>query len=105
MLASLPEGRLVALWSAGRADTDAAILPLELRGAVLSSASPGGFTSEALPETTLDGADATRPRLTVSEGKVFVAEREGFRTIFTIDRKDFALYRPSHLRRFELVPA
>jgi predicted nucleic acid-binding protein len=36
---------------------------------------------------------------------VRVAEREGIRTIFTIDRKDFALYRPSHLRRFELVPA
>ena len=35
---------------------------------------------------------------------VRVAEREGIRTIFTIDRRDFALYRPLGLGRFKIIP-
>lgn len=35
---------------------------------------------------------------------VRVAEREGIRTIFTIDRRDFALYRPLGLGRFRIIP-
>ncbi len=36
---------------------------------------------------------------------VCVAEREGLRRIFTLDRRDFHVYRPSRLGRFAIIPA
>ena len=35
---------------------------------------------------------------------VRMAEREGIRRIFTIDRRDFAVYRPARIGRFEILP-
>jgi hypothetical protein len=35
---------------------------------------------------------------------VRVAEREGLRRIFTIDRQDFEIYRPHRLGRFDILP-
>jgi predicted nucleic acid-binding protein len=35
---------------------------------------------------------------------VRVAEREGLRRVFTIDRQDFEVYRPHRLGRFEIIP-
>ena len=35
---------------------------------------------------------------------VRVAERERIATIFTLDRRDFSLYRPSRIGRFRIVP-
>jgi predicted nucleic acid-binding protein len=35
---------------------------------------------------------------------VRVAEREGLARIFTVDRRDFSVYRPRGLDRFELLP-
>ncbi len=35
---------------------------------------------------------------------VRVAEREGLRRVFTIDRQDFEIYRPHRLGRFEIIP-
>ncbi len=35
---------------------------------------------------------------------VRVAEREGLRKIFTLDRRDFSIYRPSRIGRFLIVP-
>jgi uncharacterized protein len=35
---------------------------------------------------------------------VRVAEREGLRRIFTLDRRDFSIYRPARLGRFVIVP-
>ena len=35
---------------------------------------------------------------------VRVAERDGVRRIFTIDRKDFEVYRPHRFARFEILP-
>lgn len=35
---------------------------------------------------------------------VRVAEREKLRRIFTIDRRDFEIYRPSRMGRFSIVP-
>lgn len=35
---------------------------------------------------------------------VRVAEREGIRKVFTIDRRDFQVYRPSRLGRFTVIP-
>jgi uncharacterized protein len=35
---------------------------------------------------------------------VRVAEREGLRRVFTLDRRDFQIYRPSRLGRFSLLP-
>ena len=36
---------------------------------------------------------------------VRVAERDGLRRIFTLDRRDFQIYRPEGFKRFELIPA
>jgi uncharacterized protein len=35
---------------------------------------------------------------------VRVAERERIRRVFTIDRRDFEIYRPQRLGRFQIVP-
>jgi uncharacterized protein len=35
---------------------------------------------------------------------VRVAEREGLRRIFTVDRHDFEIYRPHRFGRFEILP-
>lgn len=35
---------------------------------------------------------------------VSAAERENIETIFTIDRRDFSLYRPRHVKQFKLLP-
>jgi len=35
---------------------------------------------------------------------VRVAEREKLRRVFTVDRRDFAVYRPSRLGRFAIIP-
>jgi predicted nucleic acid-binding protein len=36
---------------------------------------------------------------------VRVAEREGLRRIFTLDRRDFQVYRPSRIGRFVILPS
>lgn len=38
-------------------------------------------------------------------GLVRVAERERLRRIFTLDRRDFQVYRPSRIGRFAIIPA
>lgn len=35
---------------------------------------------------------------------VLIAEVLKVRSIFTLDRKDFSIYRPKHCRHFELIP-
>lgn len=35
---------------------------------------------------------------------VAVAERERINRIFTIDRRDFSIYKPAGMRRFEIIP-
>ena len=37
-------------------------------------------------------------------GLVAVAERARIPRIFTLDRRDFGLYRPAGIRRFEIIP-
>ncbi|MBX9879791.1 MAG: PIN domain-containing protein [Candidatus Obscuribacterales bacterium] len=33
-----------------------------------------------------------------------IAERRSVKTIFTLDRRDFSVYRPRHVRQFDLIP-
>lgn len=35
---------------------------------------------------------------------VYLAEREGIHTIFTLDRRDFSIYRFGRNRKFRLIP-
>ncbi len=37
-------------------------------------------------------------------GLVAVAERERISRIFTLDRRDFQVYRPAGIRRFDIIP-
>jgi predicted nucleic acid-binding protein len=75
------------------------------------SEKPGGFL-ELLP---LAGAEASaiadlmkeyadiRPQL-ADAALVYLATREGIDTIFTLDRRDFAVYHSAHKRPFRIVP-
>jgi hypothetical protein len=63
----------------------------------------------------LDSADLPRMRQLMQKYKdlpmdladaalVRVAEREGIRRVFTIDRRNFGVYRPAKIGRFQIVP-
>ena len=76
-----------------------------------SSGTPGGFL-ELLPLAgTEAGAIAEvmkqyqdiRPQL-ADAALVYLAGREGIDTIFTLDRRDFAVYRSPHHRAFRILP-
>jgi predicted nucleic acid-binding protein len=45
-----------------------------------------------------------RPMDLADAALVHVAEREKIRTIFTVDRRDFEVYRPSRSWRFSILP-
>lgn len=71
--------------------------------------------TEALKLLPLDSADAPRMRELMKKYRdlpmdladaalVRAAERERIGRIFTLDRRDFQLYRPSGLRGFAIVP-
>lgn len=70
---------------------------------------------DALKILPLDAADAPRMRELMRKYRdlpmdladaalVRVAEREGISRVFTIDRRDFELYRPRRVRRFTILP-
>jgi uncharacterized protein len=63
----------------------------------------------------LDADDCTRMRYLMRKYRelpmdladaalVRVAERERIARVFTIDRRDFEIYRPAGIRRFEILP-
>ncbi len=73
------------------------------------------IVTEALRLIPIDTADVPRMRQLMQKysdlpmdladaALVRVAEREGMRRVFTIDRQDFALYRPAKIGRFEILP-
>jgi len=70
---------------------------------------------EAVKILPLDAADVPRMRELMRKYRdlpmdladaalVRVAEREGISRVFTIDRRDFELYRPRGVRRFTILP-
>jgi len=71
--------------------------------------------SRGLGLVALDAGDAPRMRdlmrkyrdlpMDVADAAlVRIAERQGIRRIFTIDRRDFAVYRPARIGRFSVIP-
>lgn len=71
--------------------------------------------SDALKILPMDAADVPRMRELMRKyrdlpmdladaGLVRVAEREKISRVFTIDRRDFELYRPRGIRRFTVLP-
>lgn len=69
----------------------------------------------ALRIASLDGRDVPRLRALMRKYRerpmdladaalVRVGERDGFQTVFTIDRADFAVYRLHGSKRFQLLP-
>lgn len=74
------------------------------------------LATEALRLLPLEDADMPRIRELMRKYRdlpmdladaalVRVAEREKLRRIFTLDRRDFEVYRPSRLGRFSLLPS
>ena len=70
---------------------------------------------EAIPTLALGDSDAQRMRALMAKYRdlpmdladaaiVAVAERERIRSVFTLDARDFGLYRPARLSRFALIP-
>ena len=73
---------------------------LERGGVTLLSLEPRDFARirelmKKYQDLPMDLADAALVR---------VAERERIRRIFTLDRRDFSLYRPEGLERFQILP-
>ena len=73
------------------------------------------IATEALHLIPIDTTDVPRMRQLMQKYKdlpmdladaalVRIAEREGIRRVFTIDRRDFALYRPAKIGRFQIIP-
>jgi predicted nucleic acid-binding protein len=71
--------------------------------------------TEALGLLPLDWKDASRMRELMAKYKdlpmdladaalVRAAEREKIHRVFTLDRRDFEVYRPAGVRRFAIVP-
>jgi hypothetical protein len=69
----------------------------------------------ALSFATIDGADQTRMRELMAKYRdlpmdladaalVRVAERERCRKVFTLDTRDFRIYRPRGIRHLEILP-
>jgi len=82
----------------------------EAQDAVWDMLEEGGVTLIAL-----DAADVPRMRALMRKYRdlpmdvadaalVTVAEREGITRVFTLDRRDFEVYRPAKIGRFSLVP-
>jgi|SRR5271155_226007 len=60
--------------------------------------------AEALPiAEILNRYAGLRPQLS-DASLVYLAERENINTIFTLDRRDFAVYRTSRKRAFRIIP-
>jgi predicted nucleic acid-binding protein len=75
----------------------------------------GDVIGGALKVLPLDEADVPRMRDLMEKYRdlpmdladaalVRVAERERIHNIFTLDRRDFSLYRPARLGRFQIIP-
>ena len=73
------------------------------------------FESEVLRIADLDRDDCARMRHLMRKYRdlpmdladaalVALAERERIHRIFTIDRRDFSVYKPAGMRRFEIIP-
>jgi len=103
-------GGLVTVWPAF---TEAMHLVARYEGAI--DAVWGLLASTAIAVARLDEDDVPRMRALMAKYRdlpmdladaaiVRVAERERIRTVFTVDRRDFQIYRPSRLGRFTIVP-
>jgi predicted nucleic acid-binding protein len=63
------------------------------------------LTREDVPRIHgLMGKYADLPMDLADAAIVRVAEREHIERVFTIDRRDFEIYRPAHLARFRILP-
>lgn len=62
----------------------------------------GGAEASAIADTMKEYEDL-RPQL-ADAALVYLAHREGIDTIFTLDRRDFAVYRSANKRPFRMVP-
>lgn len=75
----------------------------------------GMIASETPHLVSIDATDVPRIRELMAKYRdlpmdladaalVRIAEREGIRRVFTTDRRDFTIYRPARIGRFELIP-
>ena len=73
------------------------------------------LVTERLQLLPLDAGDAPRMRELMRKYRdlpmdladaavVRLGEREGIRTVFTTDRRDFTVYRPARIGRFTIIP-
>jgi uncharacterized protein len=101
---------LCTVWPVITESLDLLDFSWEAQEAVRDMLEGGGVTLIAL-----DAADVPRMRALMRKYRdlpmdvaaaalVTVAEREGITRVFTLDRRDFEVYRPAKIGRFSLVP-
>jgi predicted nucleic acid-binding protein len=74
----------------------------EKRGGFLELLPLTGADAAAIAEVMKDYQDI-RPQL-ADAALVHLANREGIETVFTLDRRDFAVYRAANRKAFRVVP-
>lgn len=52
----------------------------------------------------LMGKYSDRPMDVADATLLVIAETKGIKTVFTLDRTDFSIYRPRHCKRLEIIP-
>jgi predicted nucleic acid-binding protein len=79
------------------------ILPLRAPEKSRSTTNANGGRQECAVAEVMKEYQEIRLRL-ADAALVYLANREGIGTIFTLDRRDFAVYRSAHKRSFHIVP-
>ncbi len=103
-------------------ETMLTVWPVFAEAMYFAKKAPGGqdalwemFERRAFRLTELDDDDCARMRYLMRKYRdlpmdladaalVAVAERERINKIFTIDRRDFYVYEPAGMKRFEIIP-
>ncbi len=84
--------------------------PPRIRG-LLTSVDAGLIKLPSLPESAASWmADFLRkyrnvPAQLADASLAYLAERDGIETVFTLDRRDFSIYRIGRQRKFHILPA
>jgi hypothetical protein len=74
----------------------------EKAGGFLELLPLAGAEASAIAEVMKEYQDI-RPQL-ADAALLYLADREGIDTVFTLDRRDFGVYRSAHKRAFRIVP-
>jgi uncharacterized protein len=91
-----------AAWLLRRSPTAVQQLLRNINGSFLALLPLAGAETEAIAEL-MNKYEDLRPQL-ADTALVYLASREKIRTVFTLDQRDFSVYRGDRRHTFEIVP-